>query len=70
MGFQAGLVRLVVIGADHQRSIGPHGLGMLNQLDRFTCGIGPGTGNDRDASGRDVDAGLNHLFMFCMGQCR
>jgi len=58
------LIRLVVIGRDHQRGVGAYGLRVMHEIDRFGGRIRAGPRDHRHAAGRGSDAKLNHLAVF------
>ena len=70
MGDHSGLRRLVVIGRHHKTCIRTHGLGVLQEADRLDRVVGPGPGDDRHPACGGFHHGLDHLFMFLMGQGR
>ncbi len=70
MFVKATLVRLVVIRRDDENGIGTGLFGVLRQLDRFHRIVGAGTGNDRNAASRNLDANLDDTLVLVMRKGR
>jgi hypothetical protein len=60
---EAFLGRLVVIGADDERGVGAGLLGDLGGVDRMRRRVEAGAGDDRRASGRDLDRHLDQALL-------
>src|SRR5688572_2986414 len=59
---------LVVVGRDLQHRIRARLLGMTGESDRLGGRVGAGPGNDGNASGRGLDAKLDHAHVLFMGE--
>lgn len=70
VGEKTLLRRFVVIGRDDEDRVRTGLLRMLRKLDRFDRIIGPGTGDDRYAPRRRLDAQFHDLLMLVVGKRR
>ena len=62
------LGRLVVVGRNEQRRVGPDHLGMAREADRLPGVVGSGAGDDGDAAPRRLDRKLDDPVVLLMGE--